>query len=191
MASHLIPASHPRVLSQRPSPLERLSLNHPPESLFLSIPLSGLGPHHICLKSLLAGLSCPSLPNPHLSAASQLPNTPVSAPRLSRAPTASGPESKLPAWLLQVTAGALFTGIKLRAWRGLNEGYQAGAGCSKEDRKILLRRQASCRTRGSRKTNLPPPRPQGFLKPDRTQDLGLNLSLQMQRDRVAAGHLWG
>lgn len=60
-------------------------------------------------------------------------------------------------------------------------------GCSKEDRKILLRRQASCRTRGSRKTNLPPPGPQGFLKPERTQDLGLNLSLQMQRDRVICG----
>lgn len=40
---------------------------------------------------------------------------------------ASGLESKLPAGLSQVTAGALFTGIKLGAWRGLNEGYQAGA----------------------------------------------------------------
>lgn len=59
-------------------------------------------------------------------------------------------------------------------------------GRSKEDRKILLRRQASSRTSSSSsKTNLPPPRPWGFLKPNRTQDLGMSLSLQVQGKKEA------
>lgn len=65
-------------------------------------------------------------------------------------------------------------------------------GRSKEDRKFLLRRQASCRTSSSSKTNLPPPHPWGFLEPNRTWDFGTSLRLQGQgKWRSCGPQSWG
>ena len=86
-------------------------------------------------------------------------------------------------------AGALFTGVRPGVWRGLNEGYQAGARPQQRRQKNLAKASGFQQDqRQSSKINLPPPCPWGFLKPSRTQDLGMSLSLQVQGKKEA--ELW-